>query len=143
MKFIVSVCFLVPSVGLFGQQSEFSWLMGTWKEKDENAFEVWTKEGDWLSGSAYKIDPSGNKTFTEEIKLVKKGNDFYYVPDVAGPQGPVEFRITAFDKNSFTAENPLHDFPKKIVYKKISDQQLEATISHADTSISYYFKKVK
>ena len=142
MKLILSLCFLVVSSALFGQQVEFGWLIGTWQEA-KYSFEVWKKEGDFLSASAYQIDhQSGNKVVSEEIKLVKKGNDFYYVPDVAGPQGPIEFRITSFDENSFTAENPEHDFPKKIIYKR-TGELLEATISGGSKSISYSFKKVK
>jgi len=131
------------SSALFGQQKEFGWLIGTWQDA-KYSFEVWKDEGSFLSATAYQIDhQSGNKNVNEEIKLIKKGNDFYYVPDVAGPQGPVEFKIISFDRNSFTAENPDHDFPKKIIYKKINEQQLEATISGGNRSMNYVFKKVK
>jgi len=143
MKLLLSICFLMASSAVFGQQSEFGWLIGTWQEA-KYSFEIWKDEGSFLSASAYQIDhQSGSKTVTEEIKLIKRGNDFYYVPDVAGPQGPIEFKITSFDKSSFTAENPKHDFPKKIVYKKVNEQQLEATISGGDRSTSYSFKKIK
>ncbi|HEV8515545.1 MAG TPA: DUF6265 family protein [Cyclobacteriaceae bacterium] len=143
MKLILSICLLTVSSALFGQQKEFNWLIGTWQDA-KYSFEVWKDEGGFLSATAYQIDhQSGNKNVNEEIKLIKKGNDFYYVPDVAGPQGPIEFKITSFDKNSFTAENPSHDFPKKIIYKKINEQQLEATISGGSKSISYAFKKIK
>ena len=143
MKLILSICLLIVSSALFGQQKEFNWLIGTWQDA-KYSFEVWKDEGSFLSATAYQIDHrSGNKNVNEEIKLIKKGNDFYYVPDVAGPQGPVEFKITSFDKSSFTAENPNHDFPKKIIYKKINEQQLEATISGGNRSMNYVFKKVK
>jgi len=143
MKLVLSFCFLIMSSALFGQQKEFGWLIGTWQDA-KYSFEVWKDEGSFLSATAYQIDhQSGNKNVNEEIKLIKKGNDFYYVPDVAGPQGPVEFKIISFDRNSFTAENPNHDFPKKIIYKKINEQQLEATISGGNRSMNYVFKKVK
>jgi hypothetical protein len=142
MKFILSICFLIVSSTLFGQQSEFGWLLGTWQE-NRKSFESWKYEDGLLSGTAYQLDhSSGKEIVTEQIKLIKKEGNFYYVPDVAGPQGPVEFRITSFDKDSFTAENPDHDFPKKIVYKKIGDT-LEATISGQGKSIRYSFKKIK
>jgi len=41
------------------------------------------------------------------------------------------------------AENPAHDFPKKIIYNNINGQQLEATISDGNKSISYSFKRIK
>jgi hypothetical protein len=143
MKLILSFCFLIVASALFAQQNEFGWLIGTWQEVNKNSFEVWKNEGTFLSGNSYKIDNSGNKTFTEEIKLIKKGKDFYYVPNVAGPQGPIEFKITSFDEHAFTAENSEHDFPKMIIYKKINEQQFEATLSGGTKSISYSFKIVK
>ncbi len=142
MKFIVWACFLFASLPLLGQKSEFGWLLGTWQEDKKMSFEVWIDEGRFLSGSAYFMDHSGKKTITEEIKLIRKGKDFYYVPDVAGPQGPIEFKITSFDNNSFIAENPDHDFPKKIAYKKM-DERLEAIISGGRNEISYTYKKIK
>jgi hypothetical protein len=139
----VTIKKIINTSALFGQQNEFSWLIGTWQEENKMSFEVWKDEGAFLSAISYTLDQAGNKTVTEEIKLTRKGSDFYYVPDVIGPQGPVEFKITSFDKISFTAENPEHDFPKKISYKKINEHKLEATISGGDKSISYSFKKVK
>src|SRR6478752_4530259 len=143
MKLVLSFCFLMVPSALFGQQKEFGWLIGTWQDA-KYSFEVWKDEGSFLSATAYQIDhQSGNKNVTEEIKLIKKGNDFYYVPDVAGPQGPIEFKITSFDKNSFTAENPSHDFPKKIIYKRMDDNHLQAWVGANQYLSHFLFTKIK
>jgi len=141
MKALTLVLCLLCSYA-HGQQEEFAWLAGTWQEEGKQAFEVWKKEKDFLSAESYRMK-EGTKIVTEEIQFIKKGGDFYYVPDVAGPQGPVEFKITSFDKNSFTAENPQHDFPKKIKYEKIDGNHLKASIGDATKTISYSFVKVK
>lgn len=124
------------------QQKEFAWLIGTWQEDGKQTFEAWKPEKDFLSAESFKIK-EGNRMVTEEIKFIKKGNDFYYVPDVAGPQGPVEFKVISFDKRSFVAENPQHDFPKKITYEKLDETHLKASIGDANKTISYSFVKVK
>ena len=139
---VLTLVFCLACVSAYGQQEEFAWLIGTWQEEGKPAFEVWKKEKDFLSAESYKMK-DGSKVVTEEIKFIKKGNDFYYVPDVAGPQGPIEFKITSFDKNSFTAENPQHDFPKKIKYEKLDDSRLKASIGDAHKTISYSFVKMK
>lgn len=126
----------------FAQQQEFSWLAGTWQEEGKSSFEVWKENNGFLSAESYKMK-DGNKIVTEEIKLIKKGNEFFYVPDIAGPQGPVEFKITSYGKENFTAENPAHDFPKKISYEKMDDAHIKATIGDANKTISYTFVKVK
>ena len=142
MKFILTVCFLIASSFLLAQQSEFGWLIGTWQEA-KYSFEIWKEQDSFLSASAYQIDhQTGSKIINEEIKLIKKENDFYYIPDIAGPQGPVQFKITFFDKNSFVAENFEHDFPKKIVYKR-TGELLDATISGGSKSLHFTFKRIK
>lgn len=141
MKILTLALSLVASAA-YSQQEEFAWLIGTWQREGKQAFEVWKKEGDFLSAESYKMKDE-QKVVTEEIKFIKKGNDFYYVPDIAGPQGPIEFKITSFDKNSFTAENPAHDFPKKIKYEKLDDSHLKASIGDASKTISYSFVKIK
>jgi hypothetical protein len=141
MKFIF-VIFLFAAIHSFGQQKEFGWLVGTWQEEGKNSYEVWKENSGFLEAESYN-KKDGNKIVTEEIKLIKKGNDFYYVPDVAGTQGSIKFKITSFGKSNFTAENPAHDFPNKIVYEKIDDAHLKATISDANKSISHSFIKIK
>ncbi len=149
MKNLFVLSLLLTSFSGFSQQNEFHWLTGTWQEENlpagqagKKSFEVWRDDGRSLSGISYQMDEAGNKTITEEIKLLKKENDFYFVPDVAGPQGEIEFKITSLNKNSFTAENPAHDFPKKIVYKT-TKEKLIATISGGNKSIRYVYIKVK
>ena len=139
---IAGIYFFLVSTIACAQQKEFGWLMGTWQETGKQSFEVWKIDRDFLSGESYLMK-DGIKKITEGIKLIKKGNDFYYVPDVAGPQGPVEFKITSFNEKGFVAENPKHDFPTKISYQQIGPTQLLATISGSKNSISYYFDKIK
>ena len=141
MRFIFAL-FLLASIHSFGQRKEFGWLIGTWQEEGKTSYETWREDNGSLSAESYKMK-DGNKVVTEEIKLVKKGNDFFYVPDVAGPQGPIEFKITTLGKDNFTAENPAHDFPKKISYEKVDDTHLKATIGDANKTITYSFIKIK
>src|SRR5688572_20376420 len=100
------------------QQKEFGWLRGTWKLKDKNIFETWevADDGKTMEGSSYRI--KGNDTIAmEQIKLTFEGNAFHYIPDVAGDQGAVDFKISKHTTEGFVAENPQHDFPKIIRYQ--------------------------
>jgi len=104
MKYALFVVFLFSGEVLTSKQTEFGWLIGTRKEENKMSFETWKNDGEFLLRSSCKIDPSGNRTVTENIKIVKKGSDFYYyVPNVVGRQGEVESRITTLGKGGFTA----------------------------------------
>jgi hypothetical protein len=148
MKTILILCFtLVLTCNGFAQRSEFHWLIGTWKVNGADEFERWTS-GDTLhdlTGVAFRIH-EGDTLITEAITLTHYEGAFHYVPDVAGDQPPIDFKITSYDANSFIAENPKHDFPKIIRYKRVvtgNDESIEAAIEGNGKVIPYTFKKQK
>ncbi len=142
MRSILAI-FLFASINSFGQLKEFKWLIGTWRgTSDKHSFEVWKIDGNSLSGESYSMK-GGSKKISEKIQIVKKGNDFYYIPDIDGPQGPIEFKITSINEYGFVAENPDHDFPKKISYQGIDPTQLVAKIEGSKKTIEFWFDKIE
>lgn len=140
---ILTLVLCLACAAAYGQRKEFAWLVGTWQE-DSKSYELWRKDGDSLFGESHQIK-DGNKVVSESMKLIKKGNDFFYVLDAIGPQGPVEFKITSLDENSFVAKNPVHDFPQKIIYKRMDEHHLQAFVQKIDDTMimRFYFTKVK
>jgi hypothetical protein len=137
------VIFLFVSINSFAQIKEFSWLVGTWQgTSKKHQFEEWKLDGNSLSGESYTIE-KGSKKVAETIKIIKKGDDFYYVPDVEGAQGPIEFKVTSINEYGFVAENPNHDFPKVISYQGIDPTQMLAKIGDSKKTIEYLFDKIK
>ena len=146
--FFLAIAISLTTVQLFAQQKEFGWLVGTWKLKDKNAFEHWVyhEKENVLYGISYRIKNTADTVATEEITLKFQDNSFYYIPDVAGAQGPVPFKITKYTAATFTAENPAHDFPKIIRYKFIQqggEDINEASIEGSGKVISYTFVRVR
>lgn len=147
MQSLRLVALLIISFPAFAQMPDhpFAWLEGAWKRPDKPVFEVWKKgEGKiLLQGFAFRISPAGDTLVTEEIQFIREGDAYVYIPDVAGPQGPIRFKLTAFDEISFVAENPEHDFPKMISYTyQPQTQRLMATISGDGKSIPFPFERV-
>ncbi len=130
------------------QHKEFAWLVGTWKLKEKNVFETWTvaQDGRTLLGESYRIK-EGDTVRMESIRLVAIGENYYYIPDVAGGQGSVEFVFTVRDESKFRAENPKHDFPKIIQYEFIrsanSSDKINAFIEGDGKRIPYLFERVR
>ena len=142
--FLITVCLVKVA---YAQQMEFAWLIGSWKLKDKNVFEVWQKKtgSNTLQGKSYKIVGSDTVTL-EKIQLVKKDQSFFYVADAAGNQKPIEFKITSYSKHSFVAENPDHDFPKLIRYKYLRKENnafIQAAIEGNGKTIPYDFQWVR
>jgi len=124
---------------------DFQWLIGTWERTQSRpgttAVEIWSQEPDGsLVGMG--ITMKGIDTvFIERLSIVVKNNKTYYVADVSHNTAPTYFEITQQDDSGFTSENPEHDFPKKIVYKKEGDS-LTAIISGNGKQIPFYFRRI-
>lgn len=118
----------------FDELEKMSWLVGEWENKMPEGIltETWTKSNDsTFIGKTLFINEK-DTLHSEEIVLTQKGETLLYIPTVKGQNDnkPVEFKMTeSKTENEFAFENPKHDYPQKIVYKKVSDTNLVATIS--------------
>lgn len=126
-----------------GNIEKLEWLIGTWNRTNakpgRSGAEVWKKNSDTeLHGRG--ISMKGNDTsFVEKLKIVVKENKLYYVADVPDNKAVVYFAFTDISPGGFTCENPDHDFPKKIQYRR-DGRTLTAMISGDGKSIVYLFQ---
>ncbi|HRG18244.1 MAG TPA: DUF6265 family protein [Flavobacterium lutivivi] len=112
---------------------KMSWLEGSWENKlpEGTLTETWQKINDsTYSGQTLFIKEKDTIHF-EEIVLSQKGETLFYTPTVKGQNNdePIEFKLTNSTENEFIFENPKHDYPQKIAYKKLNANNLVATIS--------------
>ena len=118
----------------FEKLEKMSWLVGEWENKmpEGNLTETWIKANDSTFTGKTLFIKDKDTIHSEEIVLTQKGETLLYIPTVKGQNDnkPVEFKMTeSKTENEFAFENPAHDYPQKIVYKKVSDTNLVATIS--------------
>lgn len=117
----------------FEKIGKMDWLIGEWENKMPEGLlmEVWTKDNDsTFSGNSYFIKEEDTTHF-ESIVLIEVKDEIIYRPTVKGQNNdePVDFKLTSDVENSFTFENPKHDYPQKVTYKKVNEKSLVATIS--------------
>jgi hypothetical protein len=80
--------------------------------------------------------------FIEKMRIVPGDKDgLFFVADVIENPKPVYFRVSAIHQNEFICENPEHDFPKRIEYRRKS-KQLEVKISGNGKVVDYKFVKI-
>jgi len=115
------------------QLSKAEWLIGTWENKSPygDLSESWQKENDSIfKGQSFFI--KGKDTIhSESIVLSEIAGKVKYSPQVKGQNDdkPVDFTMTLANDRQLVFENPLHDFPQKITYTKITADSLVAEIS--------------
>ncbi len=156
IAFICSVSILMfiscqnKSEKKFDKLEKMNWLLGNWEnEMPEGVLtETWTKENDsTFSGTTYFIINKEDTVHSETIILKQLNYELVYRPTVKGQNNdePVDFKLSSESENSFSFENSKHDYPQKIVYKKVNETSLVATISGMQqgkqSSESYPMKK--
>lgn len=112
------------------------WLIGEWEhiEGEEHALEIWNEKDDsTLSGRAYSIIIS-DTVWSERIAIEERSGDLFYVPTVSDQNNgrPVTFILTSSSEGKLVFENPQHDFPQRITYRRLGMDSLVAEISSLD-----------
>ena len=112
---------LVAAVA-FGGVKDVSWMSGCWESArgGRHIVEQWTAaEGGTLLGMSRTV-VNGKTTEYEFLLIRETANGLEYV---ARPSGQPEATFTAVrvSNDEVVFENPTHDFPTRIIYKRQSD----------------------
>jgi hypothetical protein len=115
--------------------ADLAWMSGHWESVRGGR---WTEES-WSAprgGVMLGHSRSGSNDALREFEFLRLQAGADGVPVyLAQPGGrpPVAFRLTARSGTGATFENPAHDFPQRIVYRRSGDSMV-ATISALDGS---------
>jgi hypothetical protein len=110
-----------------------SWLLGTWRAESRDTLisETWVAVSDTTyEGRGVTRSRTDGSTREEEVlRLVAMGDGVFYLAKVAQNERPVAFRLTSCADGRFVFENPAHDFPRRIEYRRVDDARFEAHVS--------------
>lgn len=121
--------------------SDFDFLLGDW-DKTNTKPGVITKEH-WTitSATAYRghgyTIKRGDTIFKESMHLLKE-NDLWTLKIAGIHKDTVDFEVTSFAPNEFTAQNPTNEFPTTISYSYFDDT-LSAKVSNDTKEIPFIF----
>ena len=130
---------------------EARWILGEWESKsaDGNLSETWKKVNDsTFQAQSYFIKEKDTLHF-ESITLQQNGEELSYSATVKGQNSdkPITFKLTNSTEKQLVFENPKHDYPKKIIYTQINEDNLVAEISGTlegkATSEKFAMNKIK
>ncbi|MEZ5403649.1 MAG: DUF6265 family protein [Bryobacteraceae bacterium] len=122
----LAIALMAPAPG--AEIAQLAWLEGRWSGSvGKAAFEEhWTapKAGAMI-GMSRMLSGERMAGF-EYLRIVSRDADLFYVAQPGG-RPPTEFKLTRLEPNGATFENPAHDHPKIITYRRDGDD-LVATI---------------
>ncbi len=116
----------------FDQLEKMHWLVGEWKNStsEMDFTEIWKKETDSSYRAESFIVATKDTVFFEHVLLEETNDSLFYRAYNRKEKlsQAISFYATKIDSNLTVFENPKHDYPNKIIYNKINNDSIVATI---------------
>ncbi len=133
--FCAGVAMTARTTSRVEQEKKFSivdlaWIAGSWQTAASGRMQVeehWTAvAGGSMIGMGRTV--AGGKTvFYEYLRIEERADGVFYVAHPKARPG-TDFKLTKSEGQEAVFENPEHDFPKKIIYRKNADGSLFARV---------------
>jgi len=122
--------------------TDLAWMSGSWRTAPGGRAQI---EEHWMApggGSMLGMSRTlaGDRTVEfEYLRLEQRAGDIYYVAHPKARYPGTEFKLTRLTGQEAVFENPAHDFPKRISYRKGADGSLTASIDGGEGTKSMKF----
>ena len=126
-KLFVAVILLAAGKYANAQADALKWIVGSWKINNgtTQVVEEWQQSNDsTFTGKSYFVKNNRDTIPQETIELAYRNGSWSYIPTVNNQNNgqPVLFKLIFLKGTEFICENPKHDFPQRIAYRRIGNQ---------------------
>jgi uncharacterized protein YciI len=138
-RVMFTIMVLIGVIGANAQNGFPGFLHGTWKMEHQEICERWDSlNPGTLKGFSYLLE-NGQINIIEYLEIARHDHGVQYKATVMGQNGGADIVFALTDTaGSYTFENQLHDFPRKIVYHQITDTTIFVEVSDGqETGFSY------
>ena len=145
---MLKICMLIILLTQTTTLADLSWIAGAWETAPgakRQSEEHWTTAaGATMMGMSRTV--AGEKTVEfEYLRIEQRADGIYYVAHPKARCPATDFKLTRASANELVFENPQHDFPKRIIYRKGADDSLTASVDGGEgtKAISYAYRRMK
>lgn len=128
--------------------ADLSWMSGDWQTAPGGKTQIeehWTQAaGASMMGMGRTV--AGDKTVEfEYVRIEQRADGIYYVAHPKARCPGTDFKLTRASATEAVFENPQHDFPKRVIYRKTAEDALTATIDGGEgtKAISFAYRRMK
>ena len=128
--------------------TDIAWIAGDWQTAPGGRRQIeehWTNvAGGSMMGVSRTV--AGEKTVEfEYLRIEQRDDGIYYVAHPKARCPGTDFKLTRASASEAIFENPQHDFPKRIIYRKGEDDSLSASIDGGEgtKAMSFSFRRMK
>jgi hypothetical protein len=117
-----------PAPALPTSVESLSWMSGAWRMEGPPAFEEsWTRPAGGTMLAIGRTIANGKTVFFEFLRVEERPDGLVYVGQPKGRAG-AEFRLVRAGPQEAVFENLQHDFPKRIIYRRLDADTLFARV---------------
>ena len=119
--------------------ARLQWMSGCWISDDgrERTEEFWLKPAGQTMIGLSRTVAGGKTVFIEYAQIGEvKGGDIAYTVSLGMGARPVSFKLIRSSDAEAVFENPEHDFPQRIIYRRESKESLFARIEGKEKGVS-------
>jgi len=138
----------VSTTGQTPTLADLAWMSGRWETAPGGTRQIeehWTTAaGATMMGMSRTV--AGEKTVEfEYLRIEQRADGIYYVAHPKARCPGTDFKLTRASAKEAVFENPQHDFPKRIIYRKGADDALTANIDAGEgtKTVSYAYRRMK
>jgi hypothetical protein len=121
------------------------WLLGEWvaDSGERVVTESWraSSEKTFEGAGVTRAKASGEIVDGEALRLVEMTDAVFYVAKVAHNEYPVAFRLIECDDGRLVFENPTHDFPQRLEYRRVGEAGLKVDVSAGSRGFTLDFRR--
>lgn len=145
--YVLAAIFAIAVIPQTPTLADISWISGDWQTEPGGRRQIeehWTKvAGESMLGMSRTV--AGEKTVEfEYLRIEQRADGIYYVAHPKARCPGTDFKLTRASATEAVFENPQHDFPKRIIYRKGGDGALTASIDGGEgtKAMSFAFKRM-
>jgi hypothetical protein len=152
---IVLMILFTAATATTGQQAKGSindlgWFGGCWEmivtEKQLLITEQWMKPAGGLMIGSGRTVKGGKAVDYEFLRIVEDSDGIYYVAKPTANKDETRFRMVKAVDNEVVFENPTHDFPQRVIYRRNGEKlaaRIEGTSNGKTRGIDFPYTRAK
>jgi hypothetical protein len=109
--------------------AQLGWLAGCWEQRSarQTIEEQWTRPRGGIMLGAGRTLRGDTLVEYEQVRIEERGGHLVYAAQPSG-QTPADFASIAVSDTAVTFENPTHDFPQRVIYRRAGRDSLLARV---------------
>ena len=128
--------------------AELSWISGDWQTAPGGRAQIeehWIQPAGGTMMGVSRTVVGGKTAEFEFLRIEQRDDGIYYVAQPKGRCPATDFKLTRVSAQEAVFENPTHDFPTRIIYRKSAEDSLTASIDGGEGTkqMSFAFRRMK